>query len=109
MRFLVVVVLRQGDEVIAGVVTDLDLELVAVFDALDFFQCGVCAAALTRRRCVLQGITEFERRFGRDGLRKFHVNGRVERSERHGERVIAFECKAECFVLGGILHEGVSL
>ena len=105
VRFCVVVVLGQGDKVFAAVAAYLDLELVAIFDALDLLQLGVAAAALTRGRLVADVVAEFERRFRRDGLCEFHIECRVERSERHGECVKAIECKAERFALGGVFHE----
>ena len=97
VRLVVVVVLGQGDEVVAGVAADLDLELVAVFNALGLFQLGGRAAAFTRSRLVADGVTEFECRFGRDRLFEFHVKGRVECAERHGERVETFGDKLDGF------------
>ena len=99
VRLLVVVVLRHGDEVIAGIAAHLDLEFLAVFDLLHGLQGGIGAAALARGRGVFQGVTEFVRRLG---LLEFHVECRVERAERDGKRVETFGDKADGFVLGGL-------
>ena len=106
VRLLVVVVLGQGDKVFAGVVSDSNLELVAVFDAPDFSQRGIGAAAFTRGRIVLQCVTEFECRCGRNRFREFHVECCVESAQRHRERIETFGDKADGFALLGVLHEG---
>jgi len=106
VRLLVVVVLGQGDKVFAGVVSDSNLELVAVFDALDFSQCGIGAAAFTRGRIVLQCVTEFECRCGRNRFRELHVECCVESAQRHRERIETFGDKADGFARLGVLHEG---
>ena len=106
VRLLVVVVLGQGDKVFAGVVSDSNLELVAVFDALDFSQCGIGAAAFTRGRIVFQCVTEFECRCGRNRFRELHVECGVESAQRHRERIETFGDKADGFALLGVLHEG---
>ncbi len=105
MRFCIVVVLGQSDKVFAAVAANLYLELVAIFDALDFLQFGIGAAALTRGRRVAECIAELERFFG---LLEFYVECGIERAERHGKRVIAFEYKADCFALGNLLHKDVT-
>ena len=107
VRLGIVVVLGQGDEVVAGVAADLNLELVAILDALGLFQLGGRAAALTRSRLVADGVTEFECRFRRDCLFEFHVEGRVECAERHGERVETFGDKLDGFACLSIFQECV--
>ena len=106
VRLLVVVVLGQGDKVFAGVVSDSNLELVAVFDALDFSQRGIGAAAFTRGRIVLQCVTEFECRCGRNRFRELHVECGVESAQRHRERIETFGDKADSFVFLSVLHKG---
>ena len=105
MRFCIVVILGECDKVVAGIATDPNLELVAIFDALDLLQFGIGAAALTRSRVVFQCVTELELR---GGLFEFYVESGIQSAERHGERVIAFEHKADCFAWSSLFHEGAT-
>ena len=102
VRFLVVVVLGQGDKVVAGIAANLDLELVAVFDALDFLQLGRRSATLTRGGLVAERVAELEFFLG---LFQFHVKRGIERAERNGERFKSVGHKTDGLALGSLLHK----
>ena len=109
VRFLVVVVLWQSEEVFAVFAADSQFETVAVFDTLGFLQLGSRAAALARGRIVFQGVAELECRCRRFDFLEFYVEGRVERAELHGERVETFCDKADGFACLSILHEAACM
>ena len=78
------------------------MELVAVFDALDFLQLGRRAATLTRGGLVAERVTELEFFLG---LFQFHVERGIERAERNGERFKSVGHKTDGLTLGSLLHK----